>query len=247
MVQAHPKLRLGINIDHVATLRNARGGMHPDPLRAAFLVAEAGADSITLHLREDRRHIRDQDVEKIRHEVDVPMNLEMAATEEMLKIALLVRPHAVCIVPERRQELTTEGGLDVLAAQSVLKDIIPALKEKNIRVSLFVNADMQQLQAAKQCGTDAVEIHTGRYCELHGEAQFAELQKIRSAAVQVVKLGMECHAGHGLTYANVRPIAAIREVVELNIGHFLMGEALFVGLKDAIDHMRLLMDEARVA
>lgn len=238
-------LRLGINIDHVATLRNARGDIHPDPVRAAQMAEEAGADGITVHLREDRRHIRDTDVKKLRHAVSLPLNLEMAATEEMVNIALSVQPHACCIVPERRQELTTEGGLDVMGQHHILLPFITRLKGQGIRVSLFISPDMDQLRAARQAGADAVELHTGTYAKHTGILQQKELQHLKKAATFIHQSGLECHAGHGLDYDNVGPIAAIPEVTELNIGHFLMGEALFIGLKESIRQMRHYMDKAR--
>ena len=239
------KLRLGVNIDHVATLRNARGGTHPDPVRAALLAKQAGADGITAHLREDRRHIRDEDISRIKQEVDLPLNFEMAATREMLEIALRTKPNACCLVPEKREELTTEGGLDVAGHKQELAAYCSKLKEAGIRVSLFIDANEQQLAAAQQVGADIVELHTGHYCDRNGDAREAELQRITHSAQQAAGLGLECHAGHGLRYDNVGPIAAIPEIVELNIGHFLVGEAVFLGLEDAIKAMRQLMDEAR--
>ena len=236
------KLRLGINIDHVATLRNARGGLHPDPLRAALLAQEAGADGITIHLREDRRHIRDADVGRIRTGIHLPLNFEMAATLEMRDIALATKPHAVCLVPEKRTEVTTEGGLDVLNADNRLKDIVHALNEAYIRTSLFIDPDLEQVEASARIGAKVVELHTGRYCE---EPNAHELQRLQLAAQKAHSLGLEVHAGHGIDYATVSTIAAIPELAELNIGHFLMGEALFVGLPRAMKEMRRLMDEAR--
>lgn len=233
-------LRLGINIDHIATIRNARGGKHPCPVRAALVAMEAGADGITAHLREDRRHIRDRDIERLKNEVKLPLNLEMAATDEMLEIALRIYPHAVCIVPEKRTELTTEGGLDVISHQYTLIPYIKNLQENGIRVSLFIDADARQVEAAAATGAKVVELHTGAYA--HGDYG-AEV--IANAAKLAHSLGLEVHAGHGLSYDNVRPIAAIPEIVELNIGHFLMGEAMFVGLAEAIAKMRKLMNEAR--
>lgn len=235
-------LRLGINIDHVATLRNARGGAHPDPLRAALLAAEAGADGITVHLREDRRHIRDADVARIRAECPLPLNLEMAATEEMLDIALKIRPNACCLVPERREELTTEGGLDVAGHQAAIRPVTMRLKEAGMRVSLFIDPDIRQLEAAAACGADIVELHTGAYCETMSERS---LHLIRQAAEATTDLGLECHGGHGLSFATVGSIAAIAQMRELNIGHFLMGEALFLGLVPAIHKMRQIMEAAR--
>ena len=238
-------LRLGVNIDHVATVRNARGIAHPDPVRAAQIAVEAGADGITAHLREDRRHIVDDDIVRLMATLDKPLNFEMAATEEMLAMALRHRPHAACIVPEKRAELTTEGGLDAAGAHNHLKPIVSALKKAGIRVSLFIDPDPHQLDAAVSVGAPVVELHTGRYCEVEGEEQRAELARIVKAAAHAEKAGLECHAGHGLSYETVGPIAAIANVVELNIGHFLVGEAIFTGLADAIRRMRALMDEAR--
>ena len=238
-------LRLGVNIDHVATLRNARGGPHPDPVRAALLVREAGGQGVTAHLREDRRHITDADVERLAAECDLPLNLEIAATEEMVAIARRVRPHACCIVPERREERTTESGLDVIGAEARLRPVVAALAERGIRVSLFVDPEPRQLEAAKAVGAPVVELHTGSYCEATGEEQQRELERLVGAAALCRELGLECHAGHGLTYANVKPVAAIPEIVELNIGHYLIGEAVFVGFVEAVRRMRRLMDEAR--
>ncbi|MGB1539884.1 MAG: pyridoxine 5'-phosphate synthase [Rickettsiales bacterium] len=240
-----PDLRLGINIDHIATVRNARGGTHPDPIRAALLAQEAGADGITAHLREDRRHIRDADMRALIDQIAIPLNMEMAATDEMVKIALEIAPHAVCLVPEKREELTTEGGLDVVSAKASLAPAIKTLADAGSRVSLFVDADLKQLDVAKALGAAVVELHTGRYCETRGAEQAAELARLREAARHAAAIGLECHAGHGLCYETVGPVAAIPEVVELNIGHFLMGEAMFIGLKPAIHQMRRLMDEAR--
>lgn len=239
------RLRLGVNIDHVATIRNARGGHFPDPLRAAMLAVEAGADGITAHLREDRRHISDDDISKIRRAIPVPLNLEMAATEEMLAIALHHRPHAACIVPEKREERTTEGGLDAVRGHDQLKPVVEALCRAGIRVSLFVEPDPRQLDAASALGAPVVELHTGAYCDAEGAPRQRELDRVRAAAAHAEKLGLECHAGHGLTYETVKPIAAIPAVVELNIGHFLVGEAIFVGLAESIRGMRALMDEGR--
>ena len=234
-------LRLGVNIDHVATVRNARGGSHPDPLDAARAAVEAGADGITLHLREDRRHIRDADLARIRDGVGAPVNLEMAATAEMARIALACRPNACCIVPERRAEVTTEGGLDAAGQQATLRPIVAALSAAGIRVSLFVDPDEAQLRAALSVGADIVELHTGAYA--HGRE--GELERLAEAAALTAELGLECHAGHGLSYDNVGPVAALPQVVELNIGHFLIGEAILVGLPNAIRRMRQMMDEAR--
>lgn len=238
-------LRLGVNIDHVATVRNARGGEHPDPVTAAFMVQEAGADGITAHLREDRRHIKDNDIIRLGKEISLPLNLEMAATQEMLKIACKIRPHACCIVPEKRQELTTEGGLDVVSQRKYLKDYIAELKNAGIRVSLFIDPVENQLEASGEVGAQIVEIHTGRYCHNNGQPREKELQRIIKAAKMTTEFGLECHGGHGLNYENVGQIAAIPEMRELNIGHFLIGEAIFVGLKKSIRQMRLIMDRAR--
>jgi len=237
--------RLGVNIDHVATIRNARGGQFPDPLRAAMLAVEAGADGITAHLREDRRHISDADIVKIREAIPVPLNLEMAATDEMLAIALHHRPHAACIVPEKREERTTEGGLDAVRGAAHLKPVVEALRQAGIRVSLFVEPDPRQLDAAVALGAPVVELHTGAYCDAAGESRQRELERIRQAAAHAERVGLECHAGHGLTYDTVKPIAAIPAIVELNIGHFLVGEAIFIGLAESIRGMRALMDEGR--
>ncbi|TFI58943.1 pyridoxine 5'-phosphate synthase [Sphingomonas parva] len=238
-------MRLGVNIDHVATIRNARGGDHPDPVRAAFAAAEAGADGITAHLREDRRHIRDEDISALMRHLEVPLNLEMAATEEMLDIALRHRPHAVCIVPEKREERTTEGGLDAAGQYDPLSPLVARLSEAGIRVSLFIEPDARQIDAAIRLKAPVVEFHTGRYAHLEGEARAVELRRIADAAALAVKNGIEPHAGHGLAFDNVVPIAAIPQIRELNIGHFLIGEAIFIGLGASIRHMRALMDEAR--
>ncbi len=238
-------LRLGINIDHVATLRNARGGVHPDPLRAARMAAEAGADGITAHLREDRRHIRDVDIERLIKDIFLPLNLEMAATEEMLEIALRIKPHAACLVPEKREERTTEGGLDVVQHTTSLKKVITPLMKAGIRVSLFINPHIDQVKAAKEVGAQVVELHTGRYCEETGVAQKQELEHIQNAAKQAIEIGLECHAGHGLSFDTVTPVATIPQITELNIGHFLVGEAVFLGLGDSIRRMRQLMRNAR--
>ena len=234
-------LRLGINIDHVATLRNARGGAHPDVLRAAIAAQEAGANGLTVHLREDRRHIRDGDVFSLKEHCTLPMNLEMAATSEMQAIALKVMPNAVCLVPENRAELTTEGGLNVVAQQEKLAQFVKPLRDAGIRISLFVDPDFSQLQAAKACAADIVELHTGAYAE----GKQGELLRLQQAATHAATMGLEVHAGHGLTYNNVRAIAEIPECVELNIGHFLIGESVFCGLGPAITKMRVLMNEAR--
>lgn len=239
------QIRLGVNIDHIATLRNARGGTHPDPTRAAILSQKAGADGITAHLREDRRHIIDNDIFLLKEKISVPLNMEMAATEEMLKIALQVKPNACCIVPEKREEITTEGGLDVVANKQALLPFIEKIKDAGIRVSLFIDSEDAQIEAAKQAGADIVELHTGAYCHKIGDEREMELKKITQAAKMIESVGVECHAGHGLCFETVSPIAAIPNVVELNIGHFIMGEAMFVGLEDAIGRMRKLMYEAR--
>lgn len=235
-------LRLGVNIDHVATIRNARGGDHPDPVRAAHAAAAAGADGITAHLREDRRHIRDEDIDQLVSEIGLPLNLEMAATEEMLAIALRHRPHAVCIVPERREEVTTEGGLDVAGQRDHLAPYIARLRDAGIRVSLFITPDRHQLEAAHALGAPVVELHTGAYA--HAPAG-SELARLAEAAREGAALDLEVHAGHGLTFDNVAPVAALAEVRELNIGHFLVGEAIFGGLDSTIKRMRALMDKAR--
>ncbi len=245
--------RLGVNIDHVATIRNARGGRHPDPVRAAQIAINAGADGITAHLREDRRHISDDDIARLRQDLTRPLNFEMAATDEMIEIALRHAPHACCLVPEKREERTTEGGLDVAGQrrQIDLDGAVSALKGVGSRVSLFVEADPGQLDIAAEVGADIVELHTGRYCELclAGEtsAAEAELERLRNGAAHAAQLGLEVHAGHGLTFNTVKPIAAIPEVVELNIGHFLVGEGIFVGLDRAVIEMRKMMNEARGA
>ena len=238
-------LRLGVNIDHVATIRNARGGRHPDPVRAAHLAAAAGADGITAHLREDRRHISDADIARLANEIQLPLNFEMAATDEMVAIALRHRPHAACIVPEKREERTTEGGLDVAGQMDRLRPMVAELSEAGIRVSMFIEADPRQLDAAKAIGAPVVELHTGAYCDHEGAARDAELVRIRAAAAHAAEIGLECHAGHGLSFDTVKPIAAIPSIMELNIGHFLVGEAIFVGFEASIRHMRALMDEAR--
>ena len=239
------KLRLGVNIDHVATIRNARGGAHPDPVRAAKLAAKAGADGITAHLREDRRHISDNDIKRLRAEIDLPLNFEMAATDEMLAIAIAAKPHAACIVPEKREERTTEGGLDAAGGHNHLKRYVAELGAAGIRVSLFIEASKAQLDAARHLGAPVVEIHTGAYCEATGAAQARELDRIRDAVRYGASIGLEVHAGHGLGFDTVSPIAAMPELAELNIGHFLIGEAVFTGLENSIAEMRRLMDEAR--
>lgn len=238
-------LRLGINIDHVATIRNARGGRHPDPVRAAHLAAAAGADGITAHLREDRRHIADSDIARLSNEIQLPLNLEMAATDEMVAIALRHRPHAACIVPEKREERTTEGGLDVAGQVERLRPMVARLTEAGIRVSMFIEPDPRQLDASRAIGAPVVELHTGAYCDQEGAARDAELARIVTAAGHAAAIGLECHAGHGLSFDTVKPIAAIASIRELNIGHFLVGEAIFVGFEASIRHMRALMDEAR--
>ena len=232
------KIRLGVNIDHVATVRNARGGADPDPVRAALLAIEAGADGITLHLREDRRHIRDDDLQRLRKVLQAPINLEMAATPEMLEIALATRPHAVCLVPERRAEVTTEGGLDAAGQQSVLQPFITRLNRAGIRVSLFIDPEEVQVRAAAQLGAAVVELHTGSYAAVSAQARDAEWKRLHKAAAATTMHGLECHAGHGLNFDNVGQVAAIGQVVELNIGHFLVGEALFVGLAATIEVMK---------
>ena len=239
------KLRLGVNIDHVATVRNARGGDHPDPVRAAELAAKAGADGITAHLREDRRHITDADIDRLMTAISLPLNLEMAATDEMVGIALRHRPHAACIVPERRQERTTEGGLDADGHRETLAPMIKALHEAGIRVSLFIEPTPSQVEAAIALGAPVVEFHTGRYAHRTGAARADELKRIADMAALAAKNGIEPHAGHGLTYDNVAPVAAIPQIAELNIGHFLIGEAIFVGLEEAVRRMRAAMDAAR--
>ena len=243
------RLRLGVNIDHVATLRNARGGELPDPVRAAQLAEEAGADGITAHLREDRRHIIDSDIDRLMDTLRVPLNFEMAATEEMQKIALRHKPHAVCIVPEKREERTTEGGLEVAREENKLAGYIAPLREAGCRVSIFIGADERQIAAAHRIGAQVIELHTGAYCDAHAEGDFEtrdrELEMMREMSAYAHSLGLEVHAGHGLTYDTVTPVAAFPEVMELNIGHFLIGESVFRGLGPAIAEMRRLMDAAR--
>jgi len=242
-------LRLGVNIDHVATVRNARGGAYPSPLRAARLAEEAGADGITAHLREDRRHISDADIEGLSANLTVPLNLEMAATPEMQQIALRHRPHAVCLVPEKREERTTEGGLEVAREENHLAHFIAPLRDVGCRVSIFIAADKPQIDAAHRIGAAVIELHTGAYCDAHAEQRYdardAELARLREMAAYGAALGLEVHAGHGLTYDTVQPIAAIEQIAELNIGHFLIGEAIFRGLHPAIREMRRLMDDVR--
>lgn len=238
-------LRLGVNIDHVATIRNARGGDHPDPVRAAEIVAAVGGDGITAHLREDRRHIRDDDLARIQAATNLPLNLEMAATDEMLEIALRHSPHAACIVPEKREERTTEGGLDAAGQHNHLAPLVARLNDAGIRVSLFIEPDARQIEAAMRLKVPVVEFHTGRYAHTAGEERAAELRRLADAAALAWKNGIEPHAGHGLTYDNVIPVAAIPQLAELNIGHYLIGEAIFNGLDTAVRRMRGLMDEAR--
>ncbi len=246
---ATERLRLGVNIDHVATVRNARGGAVPDPVRAAKLAEAAGADGITAHLREDRRHIRDEDIARLAAELTVPLNFEMAATAEMQAVALRIKPHAVCVVPERREERTTEGGLDVAGDEARLAEYIAPLREAGSRVSMFIAADRAQIEASARIGAAVVELHTGSYCDAHAEGRLAErdaeLARLREMSAFAHALGLEVHAGHGLTYDTVAPIAALPEMRELNIGHFLIGEAIFLGLEGAIGEMRRRMDEAR--
>ena len=238
-------LRLGVNIDHVATIRNARGGDHPDPVKAALVAQAAGADGITAHLREDRRHIRDEDISALMAALAIPLNLEMAATEEMLEIALRHKPHAACIVPERREERTTEGGLDAAGQDNHLMPFVDRLAGAKIRVSLFIEPDPRQVEAAIRLKAPVVEFHTGRYAHLEGQARADELRRIAEAAALCVKNGIEPHAGHGLTFDNVGAVAAIPQLAELNIGHFLIGEAIFTGLDASVREMRARMDAAR--
>lgn len=249
MTEFAGRLRLGVNIDHVATVRNARGGAYPDPVRAAKLAEAAGADGITAHLREDRRHILDADIDGLMEALTVPLNFEMAATDEMQAIALRHKPHAVCIVPEKREEKTTEGGLEVAREENKLAHFIAPLREAGCRVSIFIAADRAQIEAAHRIGAEVIELHTGAYCDYHAEGRFderdAELDRLREMSTFAHGLGLEVHAGHGLTYDTVAPIAALPEVMELNIGHFLMGEAMFRGLEPAIKDMRDIMDKAR--
>ena len=238
-------LRLGVNIDHVATIRNARGGRHPDPVRAARLAADSGADGITAHLREDRRHISDDDIRRLKSDIELPLNLEMAATEEMVEIALATRPDHVCLVPEKRAELTTEGGLDVAAQHNLLAPVIRRLRDAGVRVSLFIDPDRVQVAVAEALGADCIELHTGTYCEVTGPERAAQLARLKDAAREAVGRSLECHAGHGLSFDTVAPVAAMPEISELNIGHFLVGEAIFGGLDSSIRRMRALMDKAR--
>lgn len=243
-----PRLRLGVNVDHIATVRNARGGALPDPVRGALMAIEAGADGITAHLREDRRHIRDEDVARLMQSISKPLNFEMAATSEMIGIARRTKPHAACLVPEKRTERTTEGGLDVIGGHDHVKAATAELTEAGVRVSLFIEPSLEAVEAARSIGAPVVELHTGSWCEaaIQGEAGAdGEFERIRRAAIRAAELGIECHAGHGLDYATARRIAGLPQIVELNIGHFLMGEALFVGLPQAIRTMRAAMDEGR--
>ena len=244
-------LRLGVNIDHAATIRNARGGAHPDPVRAAQMAQACGADGITLHLREDRRHIRDEDLSRIAEAVSLPINLEMACTDEMLAIALAFKPHAACLVPERREERTTEGGLDVARHHTLVAPIVRRLRDAGVRVSLFIEPDPVQIAVAEALGAPVVELHTGAYCEAaeagNAAATRSHLERLVRASEVGAARGLEIHAGHGLTFDNVQPVAAIPQVRELNIGHFLIGEAIFVGLEAAIRRMRALMDAARAS
>jgi pyridoxine 5-phosphate synthase len=244
-----PSLRFGVNIDHVATVRNARGGHHPDPIRAAHMAVLAGADGITAHLREDRRHIRDQDMDRLKRQLFVPLNFEMAATPEMIDIATRIHPHACCLVPEKREERTTEGGLDIIGGASHLRPMIQQLKGEGIRVSLFVEPEIAVMDAACDLGAPVVELHTGTYCEAVVEGDQAkidrELERLRRAAEHGARIGLEIHAGHGLALDSVRPVAAIPQIMELNIGHALIGDAIFVGLDEAVRAMRAAMDEGR--
>ncbi len=240
-------LRLGVNIDHVATIRNARGGEHPDPVRAALVAASAGADGITAHLREDRRHMTDRDIIRLTKDIDLPLNLEMAATDEMLDIALRHEPHAVCIVPEKRRERTTEGGLEVVSAYNHLEPFVRQLSRAGIKVSLFIEPTVEQVDASVALGAQVVELHTGAYCDAEHERERAEFERIVLAAAHAEAAGIECHAGHGLNFDTVVPVAAIPTIQELNIGHFLIGEAIFNGLERTIKRMRTLMDKARAA
>ena len=245
----HPPLRLGVNVDHVATLRNARGGARPDPVRAALLAIEAGADGITAHLREDRRHIRDDDMARLKAEISKPLNFEMAATEDMLAIALATRPHAVCLVPERREELTTEGGLDVVGQHNTLKPFIARLNDAGIRVSLFIAAEPSQIEMATRLRAPVIEIHTGAWCDAvvdgHAAKAAAEWQRIVAGGRLARAAGLEVHAGHGLDYITAERIAALPEIVELNIGYYMIGEALFTGLAETVRVMRAAMDRGR--
>ncbi len=245
LADAPRRLRLGVNIDHVATVRNARGGDHPDPVRAAEIVAAVGGDGITAHLREDRRHIRDEDIARIQAATNLPLNFEMAATDEMVAFALRHRPHAACIVPERREERTTEGGLDAAGQHNRLAPVVARLSDAGIRVSLFIAPEPRQIEAAIRLGAPVIELHTGEYAHATGDARASELARLADMAALAARNGIESHAGHGLTYDNVQPIAAIPQLAELNIGHFLIGEAIFTGLAEAVLRMRALMDAAR--
>lgn len=249
MIVAMTKLRLGVNIDHVATVRNARGGSYPDPVRAAMIAQAAGADGITAHLREDRRHIADADIERLARALNIPLNFEMAATDEMVGIALQAKPHAACIVPEKREERTTEGGIDAAGQHNRLAPLVRELGKARIRVSMFIEPDRTQIDASKALGAPVIELHTGAYAEAgfrgDKEEESRLLEKVREAAEYGESIGLETHAGHGLTYDNVKPVAAISAVRELNIGHFIVGEAIFIGLDASIRRMRVLMDEAR--
>jgi pyridoxine 5-phosphate synthase len=248
-MQKNPPLRLGVNVDHVATLRNARGGHRPDPVRAALAAIEAGADGITAHLREDRRHIRDEDMTRLKAEISKPLNFEMAATADMLRLSLATRPHAVCLVPERREELTTEGGLDVVGQHNALAPFIAQLNEAGIRVSLFIAADPRQIEMAAKLRAPVIEIHTGAWCDAVAEGRTAtaeaEWQRIVAGAALARSAGLEVHAGHGLDYATAEQIAALPEIVELNIGYYMIGEAIFVGLAETVRAMRVAMDRGR--
>lgn len=248
-MEALPRLRLGVNVDHVATLRNARGGAFPDPVRAALLAIEAGADGITAHLREDRRHIRDEDMARLKREISKPLNFEMAATDDMVAIALDTRPHACCLVPEKRSERTTEGGLDVIGGHDHQKIVTAELLKAGVRVALFIEPSLEAVRASRAIGAPVIEFHTGAWCDAltHGEAERAghEFARIEAAAAVARGLGLECHAGHGLDFATARIVAGLPEIVELNIGHFLIGEAIFIGLNAAIAKMRAAMDEGR--
>jgi pyridoxine 5-phosphate synthase len=243
------KLRLGVNIDHVATIRNARGGLHPDPVRAALLAQEAGADGITLHVREDRRHVREEDLERLAQAISLPINLEMACTDDMLAIALAAKPHAACLVPERREERTTEGGLDVAGSHNAVAPVVRALADAKIRVSLFIDPDPVQIAVAEAIGAAVVELHTGEFCHAFdandAKAMDRTLGALRDSAAEAQRRGLEAHAGHGITFGSVLPVAAIPELRELNIGHFLVGEAIFIGFPESIRRMRALMDQAR--
>ena len=237
--------RLGVNIDHIATIRNARGENHPDPFYAARIVKKFGSDSITIHLREDRRHIKDKDIERLMAEIELPLNFEMAATNEMKDIALSLKPNAVCIVPEKRMEITTEGGLDLISQFDRLKSICDQLNGSGVRVSLFIEPDLRQIETAEKLKVPVIELHTGTYSELAADDKENELKRIQRAVDYANELGIECHAGHGLNFENVEPVASIEKITELNIGHFLIGEAVFIGLTSAIGKMKHIMAEAR--